>query len=125
MAGSPTARSLAEMRGRGFTAAVTEHWNPFAHIRQDLYGFIDILCFQPGQGTVAVQATSTSNIGSRIEKIKALPLAKKWLETENAILVHGWAKRGGRGERKLWTLVEKELVLSEGQIVVEELQEVS
>ena len=38
---TPTQRTLKHMRERGYTCQVVEHWNPFARIRQDLYGFID------------------------------------------------------------------------------------
>jgi hypothetical protein len=88
---SPTQRSLAEMRNRGYTAQVVEKWNPWAKIRQDLFGFIDVLCVGLGE-TVAVQCTSGSNVSSRIKKIaesQDLPTIRRagW-----RILVHGWRK---------------------------------
>jgi hypothetical protein len=88
---SPTQRSLAEMRKRGYTAQVVERWNSFAKIRQDLFGFIDVLCVGNGE-TVAVQCTSGSNVSSRIKKIAEsddMPTIRKagW-----KILVHGWRK---------------------------------
>jgi hypothetical protein len=88
---SPTQRSLAEMRKRGYTAQVVERWNAFAKIRQDLFGFIDVLCVGNGE-TVGVQCTSGSNVSSRIKKIAEsddMPTIRKagW-----RILVHGWRK---------------------------------
>ena len=43
MATSPTQLSLKKLREEGYTVAVVEHWNSFARIRQDLFGFIDLL----------------------------------------------------------------------------------
>ena len=40
----PTQRTLARLRQEGaLEVAIVEHWNPHARIRQDLFGFIDIL----------------------------------------------------------------------------------
>lgn len=88
---SPTQRTLAELRKRGYMASVTERWNPFAKIRQDLFGIIDVLAVGNGE-TVAVQCTSGSNLSSRLKKIAdsdATPILRKsgW-----RILAHGWRK---------------------------------
>lgn len=88
---TPTQRTLAECRKRGWRAAVVEKWNPHARIRQDLFGCVDILCLDDGD-TIAIQATSGSNVSSRVRKItesEALPdmRAAGW-----TILVWGWRK---------------------------------
>jgi hypothetical protein len=88
---SPTQRTLAELKKRGYLAAVVEKWNPHARIRQDLFGCIDILALKDG-ATLAVQATSGSNVASRVKKIaenEALPemRAAGW-----SIAVWGWRK---------------------------------
>jgi len=88
---SPTQRSLKILRDEGYLCAIVEHWNPFARIRQDLYGFVDILAIK-GKETLAVQTTTLANQGARIEKInesKNYPIVKKagW-----KIVVHGWRK---------------------------------
>lgn len=99
---SPCARSLEKLRGEGWTCGITEHFNKFAKVRQDLYGFIDILAFQ-GAVTMAVQTTSGDNVSHRLEKILSNPIAKLWCEGGFRILViHGWRKVGARGKRKLW-----------------------
>lgn len=98
---SPTARTLAELRKRGYMAAVVERWNPHAHIRQDLFGIVDVLGIKEGE-TVAVQATSGSNVASRLTKIaehESTPIIRRagW-----KFFVHGWRKAAnGR-----WTLRE-------------------
>lgn len=103
---SPTQRSLKELRKRGYTVGITEHWNQYAKIRQDLFGFVDLLCFK-GNETLAVQTTSGDNVSKRIHKIEQIPAAALWLESPyRQIVVHGWRKVGARGQRKLWELRE-------------------
>ena len=122
---SPTQRSLKWLRQRGFTAAITEHWNPHARLRQDLFGFVDIVALCPVvdmvslhsvHGIVAVQTTSGSNVAARIKKIRELGAAKEWLEAGGKIWVHGWRKVGARGKRKLWECREVRLELVYGEI---------
>lgn len=95
---SPTQRTLAELRKRGYPlVAITEKWNPHAKIRQDMFGIVDV--FAVGADIVAVQATSGSNVSSRVAKItssEALPHLRK---ANIRVLVHGWTKRAnGRYE---------------------------
>jgi hypothetical protein len=101
---TPTQRSLAHLRSLGFTVAITEHWNQYAHIRQDLFGFGDLLAFRSGQpGSVLVQTTSGANHAARRTKILANPIALDWLKAGNWILLQSWRKGGAAGKRKLWT----------------------
>lgn len=106
---SPTQRSLKKLRAEGWLVAVVERWNPYARIRQDLFGFIDLLAIR-GNETLAVQTTSGSNVSARLEKIRATQAAALWLESSSRrITVHGWTKRGARGKRKLWECREVEM----------------
>ena len=106
---SPTARSLQNLRDNGWTCAVVEHWNPYAHIRQDLFGVIDILAMKEGCGLYAIQATTTGNMGARITKSLAEPRLRTWLLCGGRFAVWGWAKRGVRGKRKVWTQAIREI----------------
>lgn len=100
MAGlSPTQRTLKLLRDRGFTCAVTERWNPFAKIRQDLFGFIDIVALRGGK-IIGVQCTSRDNIAARSKKIQDLVEAQDWSMAGGLIWIIGWGKVGARGERK-------------------------
>ena len=106
---SPTQRTLKFLRAAGMICAVTEHWNPHAKIRQDLFGFIDVLAMSVNlgpldsvTGLLAVQTTSGTNHAARRTKIFSLPAAKQWLLLGNRIWVVSWSKRGERGKRKLW-----------------------
>ncbi len=104
MKDSPTQRTLKFLRATGCTVAVTEKWNPHAKLRQDLFGFIDVLSMDPRrQGLLAVQATSGPNHAARLTKLLQLPAAKLWIETGNRIWVVSWRKAGEKGKRKLWT----------------------
>jgi hypothetical protein len=84
------------MRERGFYAEVTEHWNPFARKRKDLFGFIDVLCLGDCGTIVGVQTTSASNVAARISKIAESQLIGRCRKAGIKILVHGWRKVKGR-----------------------------
>lgn len=88
---TPTQRTLKRLRDDGFLAAVVEKWNPHARIRQDLFGVVDVIGIREGE-TIAVQATSGSNVSARVKKIAesdATPVirAAGW-----RFVVHGWRK---------------------------------
>ena len=95
MATSPTTRSLKKLREDGWRAAVVEHWNPFAHIRQDLFGVIDIVGVGE-RGTIGVQTTSDSNVSSRVQKIAESDAIVDLRKAKWIIEVHGWKKVGAR-----------------------------
>lgn len=88
---SPTERSLAYLRKQDYLAAVTERWNHFAKVRQDLFGFVDIIAVKPGE-TLAVQCTSYSNVSSRVAKIAGHENTAKLREAGWLIKVYGWQK---------------------------------
>lgn len=100
MALSPTALSKRHLEADGWLVAVVERWNPHARIRQDLFGFIDLVAVRAGE-TLAVQATSTSNVSTRVTKIAESPNVGIVREAGWAIHVHGWSKKQGR-----WVLRE-------------------
>jgi hypothetical protein len=87
---SPTQRSLKELRARGYRVAITERWNPFAKIRQDLFGVVDLLAIREGE-TLAVQVTSTS-VAARVRKIADAEATPDMRRAGWRIVVHGWRK---------------------------------
>jgi hypothetical protein len=97
---TPTGLSLAEMRKRGYLCAVTEKWNPHVGIRQDLFGFGDVLCVGDRE-VIIVQTTSDSNVAARIRKITEHANTGAVRKGGIRILVHGWKKVGAR-----WALRE-------------------
>ena len=91
VSGSPTQRSKKYLEGQGYLVAVVEKWNAHARIRQDLFGFIDLLAVKEGE-TVGVQTTSRSNMGARARKIAEHENVAAVRKAGWAIHVHGWAK---------------------------------
>jgi len=106
---SPTQRSLKYLRERGFTVAITEHWNHYTQRRMDLFGFGDLLAV--GNGCIIlVQTTSGANTAARITKIKTecRDAAIAWLNAGGQFEVHGWRelvkrnKDGTKAVRGKW-----------------------
>jgi hypothetical protein len=93
---SPTTRTLSLLREQGYTVAVVEKWNPHARIRQDLFGFIDILAIKRGE-TLAVQATA-SGVSARLKKITESELLPKVREAGWTIQIWGWTKSAKTGK---------------------------
>lgn len=87
---TPTQKSLAYLRALGWECHIVEKWNPFAKVRQDAFGFGDILACKPGVGIALIQTTSLTGIMARWRKIAKNPQAKKWKQSRGAILLHGW-----------------------------------
>ncbi len=116
---SPTARTLAECKRRGWIAGVVERHIPFPKpqgTKIDLFGVIDLVVIvppfdrdgngwpEPG-GILAIQATaSAAHHAHRRTKILAEPRAKAWVEAGGRLELWSWSKRGGAGKRKLWSL---------------------
>lgn len=105
---TPTQRSLKLMRDRGYLCEVVEKWNAHAKIRQDLFGFIDVLCVR-GSEVVGVQTTSGSGDLARIRKIMEHENFRK-VAGAMSIVVHGWRKLKGKGKRPVWQTVETAVI---------------
>lgn len=88
---SPTVRSLALLRSRGYLAEVVEKRLPHCFITKDLFGFIDILAIRRGE-VLGVQTTSGDNVSHRIEKIAESETVGRVREAGISIHVHGWRK---------------------------------
>lgn len=88
---SPTQRTLAELKSRGYIAQIVEKWNPWARKRQDLFGCIDIVAIGNGS-TLGVQCTSGSNIASRVAKIADCPAVAELRKAGWSLAVWGWRK---------------------------------
>ena len=105
MAGkSPTKLSLELMRARGYTCAIVEHWNSFARIRQDLFGFVDVLCLGDGE-IIGVQTTSRSNMSARAKKIREHENLLPVLDSGMRVLIQGWEKN----KSNRWEVKESEI----------------
>lgn len=91
MAETPTQRSKRRLEAEGYTVAIVEHWHPVLKLRQDLFGFIDLLAIRRDE-TLAVQTTTTDHQAERIRKIADSPHVGAVREAGWAIHVHGWMK---------------------------------
>ena len=96
---TPTARSLKFLREEGYLPAVVESFNSFTKQRKDLFNFIDIVALRKDE-TLAIQATSRSNISSRVKKIAESEHVGAVREANWRIEVWGWAKINGRWQLK-------------------------
>lgn len=107
-----TQRTLTMLRAAGHVCAIVEKWNPHVHRRQDLFGFLDIVCLKAGlSGILGVQSTTGSGHAEHKTKILGTAHAKLWLETGNRVWLVSWTKKGERGKRKLWTPRIEEILL--------------
>ena len=107
---SPTQKTLEWCRKQNFSVQTVEKWNRFAKRRIDLFGCIDLVYLTgiDGSGVYGVQCCITGDISKRREKILTVYAGfndlRNWFRSGNTLEIHGWAKRGARGKRKLWTL---------------------
>lgn len=91
MASSPTQRTLAALKAAGYTAAVVEKWNPHARIRQDLFGFIDVLAIRENE-VLGVQACAGASASARVQKITEHENVAAVRKSGIRIEVHAWRK---------------------------------
>ena len=109
---SPTQRALAELHKLGYVCQVVERWCAFSRRRIDLFGVIDLI-YLSETSICGVQVTTASNLAARRTKILAEPRALAWVKAGGILELWGVAKRGARGERKLWTITKEEIVAEE------------
>lgn len=109
---SANARALAECRRRGWEAEVVEKRIPRCFITRDLFGCIDIVAITD-RTLVAIQVTGGGHHTDRRSKVLAEPRLLRWLLAGGQFLVWSYDKRGGRGERKVYTLREEEILLTD------------
>lgn len=90
---SPTARTLKYLKDKGLPCQVVEHFNHWAKVRNDLFGFIDILALDlENKQCVGIQVTTASNKSNRIKKILASPLLHAVKGCGIKVEVHAWKK---------------------------------
>ncbi len=88
---TPTGRSLDLLRRDGWAAQSVERYLPYARVRQDLFGIGDVLAVSETV-IVVVQATSGSNVASRVAKLTASPALAVLRKAGVRVVVHGWRK---------------------------------
>lgn len=110
---SPTARAMAYYRGLGFAVEKVEQRLPHTFITRDLFNVVDLIAIKAGIGIVGVQVTSGSNHAARRTKACDEPLLREWMLSGGRFEILSFAKRGARGERKLWTEKRDPLTLDD------------
>jgi hypothetical protein len=126
---TPQQRSIKWLRDDGWLVATVESWKrfpdfrkgackcchqtPMVQLRQDLWGFADLLALSPNGSHYLVQVTDGSNHAKRMVKImndpEAAPHALRALKFGMKILVMSWALGGPRGERKTYKMRMEEV----------------
>jgi hypothetical protein len=103
---SNTQRTLAALRDLGRDCGIVERFNPYGGhfgVRQDLFGFIDIVAIDPKDGIIGVQSCGQS-YAAHAHKIceSCEAIVKRWLKFAR-IELWGWRKvklkRGGKAIR--------------------------
>lgn len=117
---SPTQRTLNLLRTSGYRAAVVEKWNAHAKLRQDLFGFADIIAVtrnpnrQPQR--LLINATGITGVAGHVQKIRETAAARDCIAAGFSVEVWGWCSRTKRlrrvsvtaeavrdaGERRRW-----------------------
>lgn len=125
---SPTERTLAEVRARGWYASSCEGWRPAGPRcvlcgtasfwrRSDLLGFADILALP---AMIAIQTTSGKNHAARVTKIlhECQEPAWHWLQGHGRIQVWSWRQAVKPLNGKHWLLrideITPEMLLDAG-----------
>lgn len=103
---SHTQRTLRALREQGILCAVAEKWNPYGGpygVRQDLFGFIDVIGLAPGRGILAIQVCSGSTFANHYKKLmdsNCTEAVETWLRCGGLIEIWAWRKvklcRGGK-----------------------------
>lgn len=135
----PTARTLEELRKRGWSAGVVERWKPGFRedkktgakelipygTRVDFLGFADILALDGQGGYLAIQACAGASLAARLHKAMDVPELKDHLAQGNRFQVWGWREiwvksKGGASQRRRWQPKIVSVVLRDGMLFHEE-----
>jgi|SRR5262252_5427617 len=96
---SPTQRTLALLRERGYLAVVVEKFNSRVGsygIKQDLFGFGDVLAIKKGE-ILLVQTTTGAHLSNRVAKVQSSEHYPRVIESGIKVAVHGWRKLKAAG----------------------------
>ena len=122
MAGiSATQRTIRELKNRGMICGIVEKFNRFVGpfgIRQDLFGFIDIIALDTEKGIVAIQSCGQSFSAHRKKILEEKSLeCQEWLKCGGKVELWGWRKLklkkadGKYGKAMRWTPRVEEITM--------------
>jgi hypothetical protein len=101
---SPTQRTLRELRGQGRICGIVERWLQHAGphgLRQDLFGFIDLIALDSQRGIIGIQSCGQSFSAHRRKIVDSdcTENVIEWLRCGGKVELWGWRKvklkRGG------------------------------
>lgn len=132
MASVALQRSKQYLEEKGFHVWITEIWNSWAHVRQDLYGLHDLVAVRhDSPGVWGVNAcVDAGAVSEHVKKyLNGYDHPKKgrqppnphlavWLAAGNRFSIFGWGKRcrNGPGTRKEWTLRMVDFYLDNAEV---------
>lgn len=130
MSAVPLQRTKKWLQDKGWHVWITEIFNPWAHIRQDMFGLHDLCAIRhDSNGVWGINAAEDNGaVAGHIRKyidgwehpkkgwIGPNPHLPVWLAAGNRFSIFGWGKRGDRGKRKLWTLRVVEFYLDGAEV---------
>ena len=87
---TPTTRTIEWIEQNGYAADVVERRVTRA-VSRDYLGIADVIGVRPGE-TVAVQATSSSNVAARISKVRESVYLDAMRAAGWRVLVVGWRR---------------------------------
>lgn len=129
-------RSKKWLEKRGWHCWITEHFNPWARIRQDAFGLFDLMSIRhDSNGVFGINACEDDGeVKAHVDRYlngyvdirkgrtygpnNHLPV---WLAAGNRFSIMGWGKRGAQGKRKTWTLRMVEFSLDGPQVIWKEV----
>lgn len=92
---TPNQRSKELLEAEGFIVGLVERYNSWSQTRHDLFGFVDLIAVRAGE-TVAIQATSDTNLSHRRRKLEGCETVPVCIAAGWRIEIHGWKKRARR-----------------------------
>lgn len=114
MAGTtPTQRTLKALRDTGRVPGVVEKFNQFAGpygVRQDLFGFIDIICMCPNEKEIVAVQSFGQDWSGHVKKLheERTKEMTMWLQCGGRLELWGWRKLkvvkqdGTKGDAMRW-----------------------
>ncbi len=107
---TPTGRTLDLLRQSGYLAAVVESWIPHLNRWRDLFRFADVLAVHPVRREIAlVQVTTADHLAHRLAKVQGIPELPAILAAGVKVMVHGWARCGGKWHARIVEVVQADL----------------
>jgi hypothetical protein len=90
---TPVQRSIAYLKAQGFALVQkVEHWNSFAHVRQDLWGGDIIAINLTPPMTLLVQVTDGNGNAEHIRKLQAMSSTDLLKSAGWSLQIHAWRK---------------------------------